>query len=50
MLVITRNTTNNTINIGNDIRIKVIQVKGNQVRIAIDAPEEVTILRNELSQ
>lgn len=50
MLVITRNTTHNTITIGDNIQVKVIQVKGNQVRIAIDAPNDVTILRDELSK
>ena len=47
MLVITRNTTHNTITIGDNIQIKVVQVKGNQVRIAIDAPKEVAIVREE---
>jgi len=48
MLILTRDTRNNTIRIGDDIEIKVCQVQGNQVRIAIDAPKEVNIVRDEL--
>jgi len=48
MLILTRDTRNNTIRIGDDIEIKVYQVQGNQVRIAIDAPKEVKVLRGEL--
>jgi len=48
MLILTRDTRNNTIRIGDDIEIKLYQVTGNQVRIAIDAPKDVKILRGEL--
>ena len=47
MLILTRDTRNNTIRIGDDIEIKLYQVTGNQVRIAIDAPKDVKILRGE---
>jgi len=48
MLILTRDTRNNTILIGDDIEIKVYQVQGNQVRIAIEAPKEMKVLRGEL--
>jgi len=50
MLILTRDTRNNTIRIGDDIEIKVYQVTGNQVRIAIEAPKEVNIARAELKK
>ena len=34
--------------IGQDVRITVISVSGKQVRLAIEAPAEVPILREEL--
>lgn len=48
MLIITRNTKNNTIKIGNEIEIKVLETKGGQVRIGIEAPRDVSIVRSEL--
>ena len=33
---------------GDDIQVTVLGIKGNQVRIGIDAPEDVVILREEL--
>ena len=37
-----------TRHIGNDIKITVTAINGNQVRIGIDAPKEVKVLREEL--
>ena len=34
--------------IGDDIHIKVIKIASNKVRLLIDAPEDVVILRDEL--
>jgi len=34
--------------IGDDVTVTVLRVDGNQVRIGIDAPDEVKILREEL--
>lgn len=48
MLVLTRKA-GETICLGNDIRIKVVKIRGNQVRIAIEAPREVSIRREEIS-
>lgn len=37
-----------TIRIGDDVVIKIVGIKGNQVRISIEAPPDVTILRSEV--
>jgi len=47
MLVLTRNV-NQTLVIGDDVRITVLGIKGNQARIGIDAPKSVSIMREEL--
>jgi len=48
MLVLSRKT-DETIIIGDSIKIKVIKVKGNTIRLGIEAPEDVKILRGELA-
>jgi len=47
MLVLTRKL-NEKIIIGENVRITVVGVRGNHVRLGIDAPPEVSILRDEL--
>ena len=47
MLVLTRRT-GETILIGDDIEITILAVDGSQVRVGVDAPEDVKILRGEL--
>lgn len=47
MLILTRRTQE-TICIGNDIKLTVLSVKGNQVRIGVAAPKEVTVHREEI--
>ena len=47
MLVISRRV-NETIKIGNNVEIKIISIDKNQVKIGIDAPNNITILRGEL--
>ncbi len=47
MLILTRKT-GETITIGENIQIRVLTVKGGQVRIGIDAPREVSINREEV--
>lgn len=47
MLILTRKS-GETITIGEDIQIRVLGVKGGQVRIGVDAPREVAVNREEL--
>ena len=47
MLVLSRKL-NETILIDGDIRITVVGIRGNQVRLGIDAPARVGIMREEL--
>tara|TARA_R110002072_G_scaffold295382_4_gene466308 strand:- start:45 stop:287 length:243 start_codon:yes stop_codon:yes gene_type:complete len=49
MLILTRKV-NETLCIRDDIRVTVLGVKGNQVRIGIAAPDDVNIAREELIQ
>ena len=39
-----------SITIGSDIKVRIVAVKGKAVRIAIDAPRHVEILRGELCE
>ena len=47
MLIITRKD-NESLFIGDDIKITVLDVKGNQVRIGIDAPKDIDVHREEV--
>lgn len=47
MLILNRRE-GESIKIGDDIEIEVVSVSGNSVKIGINAPQEVSILRKEL--
>lgn len=47
MLVLSRRT-DETLIIGDDIKITVLGISGNQVRIGIAAPKEVSVHREEV--
>jgi carbon storage regulator len=49
MLVLSRKR-NETIIIDGDIRIMVVDIRGNQVRLGIEAPDSVRIVRRELRE
>lgn len=49
MLVLTRQVSQAFV-LGQDITIRVVSVKGNNVRLGIDAPEHITIVREELTE
>lgn len=49
MLTLTRNV-GETIIIGSNIKVAVADVRGNTVRLSIDAPREIKILREEVHQ
>ena len=40
--------TGESLNIGDDIEVTVLSVKGNQVRLGVAAPEEVPVHREEI--
>lgn len=47
MLVLTRKK-NESIQIGEDIEIKILGIEGDQIKIGIEAPKSVDIYRKEL--
>ena len=47
MLILTRRV-GETITIGNDVTVKVLNVTGNQIRLGIKAPSDVAVHREEI--
>ncbi len=46
MLVVTRKI-GEALLIGNDVRVTIVQIRGKQVRLGIEAPPDLLILREE---
>ena len=47
MLILTRRV-GETVTIGDNVRVTVLGVKGNQVRLGIDAPKDIAVHREEI--
>lgn len=47
MLILTRRV-GETLMVGDDITVTVLGVKGNQVRVGVNAPKEVSVHREEI--
>ncbi len=47
MLILTRGI-GETVTIGHNVRVTILSVKGSQIRIGIEAPKDVRVLREEI--
>ena len=49
MLILTRKVGESVL-VGNDISITILSVRGNQVKLGVEAPKEVSVHREEIYQ
>lgn len=49
MLILTRRV-NETLMIGDDIALTVLEIRGNQVRLGVKAPKNISVHREEIYQ
>ena len=49
MLILTRRISESVV-IGDEVKVTVLGIKGNQVRLGIDAPKTVSVHREEIYQ
>lgn len=49
MLILTRRPTQ-TVTIGNDVTVTVLEIRGRQVRIGVSAPRDISVLREEIAE
>lgn len=49
MLILTRKVKE-SLKIGGDVSVTVLGIEGNQVRIGVDAPKDITVHREEVFQ
>ncbi len=47
MLILTRRV-GETLNIGDEVQVTVLGIKGNQVRLGVNAPKEIPVHREEI--
>jgi len=49
MLILTRRI-GETLMVGDDVAVTVLGIKGNQIRLGVDAPKDVSVHREEIYQ
>jgi carbon storage regulator len=49
MLILTRRPTQ-TLTIGSEVTVTVLEIRGNRVRIGVNAPREIAVLRVERAE
>ena len=49
MLVLSRKASE-VVQVGDNIKVTVVKIDGNRVKIGIDAPDDIRILRGELNE